>query len=365
MIITPLYLVEKGVPVPIVTLIIGIGNLPWIFKFFWGGVIDHFINKGRKIFTIYGSLLTAICLFLIAITDFNFYIIIYSILIVIGYIGICFIDVSADAWVISITKKEERGKLNGVMNIGRSLGVSIGAVVLTTISDTFNYMSSFILAGFIIIIFLIFPLITDKDKAVIKKEKITNLLKNEFKKPLNQLSSIYFFIVALNPGLLGVIIIIYANIVLDLSTTQIGLLSSAMLVFIIPGSIIGGIITDKFGRKKTLSVLITISIVFSALLILTFNWLLLFIIYGLFSFIGAGLAASNSAFMMDMTKKEIGGTQFSIYSSIYNAGFIITTAIGGILVETFNYSFVFILSSLLLIPALIIIYKIKKTESKN
>lgn len=365
MIITPLYLVEKGVSVPLVTLIIGLGNLPWIFKFFWGGVVDHFIYKGRRIFTIYGSLITVICLFLIAIFDYNFFIIIYSILVVFGYIGICFLDVSADAWVINITKKQERGKINGAMSIGRSLGVSMGAIVLTVVSDMYDFKVSFLLAGFIILFFLIFPFLTDKDKAIIKKEKLMYILKTEFKISLNQLSSIYFFIVALNPGLIGAIIIIYANIVLNLSSTQIGVLSSAMLFFIIPGSLIGGIITDKFGRIKILYLLIGLNILFSVFLIFVFNWILLFIIYGLFSFITGGLAVANNAFMMDRTNKKIGGTQFSIYSSIYNAGFIITAAIGGTLVEIFDYSIVFILSSLLLIPALIIIYMIKKTESKK
>ena len=362
MIITPLYLVDKGVSLPLVTLIIGIGNLPWIFKFFWGGVVDHFRNKGRRIFTIYGSLITAISLFLIAISDYNFYIITYSILVIIGYIGICFLDVSADAWAIDITQKEERGKINGAMNIGRSLGVSIGAIGLTIVSDTFDFMTSYLLAGFIILLFLIFPHMTDKDRALIKKEKLIHILKIEFRKPLNLLSSTYFFIIALNPGLIGAIIVIYANNVLNLSSTEIGLLSSAIILFIIPGSLIGGIITDKYGRKKTLYLFIVLNIVFSIFLVFTFNWILLFIIYGLFSFISGGLAVTNSALMMDMTNKKIGGTQFSIYSSIYNAGFIMTAAVGGTLVEAFDYSIVFILSGLLMIPAVLVLYQVKRKE---
>jgi MFS family permease len=365
MIITPLYLVEKDISVPLITIIIGIGNLPWIFKFFLGGVIDYFINKGRKIFTVYGSLISITCLFLIAISDYNFYLILYSILIIIGYIGICFIDVSADAWVIEITKKEERGKINGIMNVGRALGTSIGAIILTIVADIYDFMTTFLLAGLIILLFLLFPLLTKKDKVIVKDYKLLNILKKEFKNPINQLSSIYFFIVALNPGLIGAIIILYANIVLDLSTTQIGLLSSALLIFIIPGSIIGGIITDKFGRKKTLYFLIGLNIVFSALLIFTYNWIFLFIIYGLFSFVTGGLAAANSSLMMDMTNKEIGATQFSLYSSIFNAGFVITAAIGGTLVEAFDFSIVFILSGLLLVPAVFVLYKIKKRESKK
>jgi MFS family permease len=248
------------------------------------------------------------------------------------------------------------------MSIGRSFGISIGAIALTIVSDTFDFMYSYILAGLIVLLFLIFPIIANKEKITFKKEKTINILKAEFKKPLNLLSSIYFFIIALNPGLLGAIIIIYANIVLNLSSTEIGLLSSAIIIFIIPGSLIGGIISDKYGRKKTLYSLIVLTIFFSILLVLTFNWILLFIIYGIYSFISGGLGVTNSALMMDMTNKKIGGTQFSIYSSIYNAGFIMMAAIGGTLVEIFDYSIVFILSGLLMIPAALILYQIRRKD---
>ena len=40
--VTPLYLVEKNVPIPIITLVMGIGELPWALKFVWGGIIDFY-----------------------------------------------------------------------------------------------------------------------------------------------------------------------------------------------------------------------------------------------------------------------------------------------------------------------------------
>jgi hypothetical protein len=57
LIVTPLYLLDKGVPLPLVTLIGGIGYLPWGLKFVWGGIIDFYHKYGRKKFAIAGTML--------------------------------------------------------------------------------------------------------------------------------------------------------------------------------------------------------------------------------------------------------------------------------------------------------------------
>jgi MFS family permease len=57
MTIIPLYFVEKAVSLPLTTLVVGIAMLPWSFKFFWGGFVDYFIQRGRRLFIILGALL--------------------------------------------------------------------------------------------------------------------------------------------------------------------------------------------------------------------------------------------------------------------------------------------------------------------
>ena len=50
MVILPIYFLEKGLSLPLTTLIVGIVGIPWMIKFVYGGIVDNFIRFGRKIF---------------------------------------------------------------------------------------------------------------------------------------------------------------------------------------------------------------------------------------------------------------------------------------------------------------------------
>ena len=45
-VVTTLYLREQGISIPLTTLIIGVVNIPWILKFIWGPIVDHFNKYG-------------------------------------------------------------------------------------------------------------------------------------------------------------------------------------------------------------------------------------------------------------------------------------------------------------------------------
>ena len=69
LLVTPLYLLEKNVSLPIITLVMGIGELPWALKFIWGGIIDFYHKFGRKKFTIFGTILGALGFLLLSFID--------------------------------------------------------------------------------------------------------------------------------------------------------------------------------------------------------------------------------------------------------------------------------------------------------
>ena len=67
--ILPLYFLEKGISPDIATLVIGIAATPMIVKFFWGGIVDSFIQSGRRMFIIVGGLTSIFSLFIISFVD--------------------------------------------------------------------------------------------------------------------------------------------------------------------------------------------------------------------------------------------------------------------------------------------------------
>ena len=151
LIVGALYLIEKNVPIPIVTLIAGITYIPWGLKFIWGGIIDYFHKYGRKKFAIFGAIIGGIGFLILSIIDLYFSLILYIICIMIGYAGIGFLDSATDAWAIDISKKEERGKINSSMIIGQWIGKYLGALLIIFIGVSFGYNISFMIIGFIIL----------------------------------------------------------------------------------------------------------------------------------------------------------------------------------------------------------------------
>ena len=280
--VTPLYLLEKNVPIPIITLVMAIGELPWAMKFIWGGIIDFYHKHGRKKFTIFGTIIGALGFLALALIDQFFSIIFFALFLFIGHMGVGFLDAGADAWAIDISTKNDRGKINASMNIGSAASGSIGGPILIIIGVNFGYNISFFIAGLIILFFTLIPMLVEYKPRKIDKLEIWPLIKEEFRKKSTRYTTLYFFISVLSPALLLTIIVIYAKTVLLWDDTFIALVGIILLFGgTIPGSLIGGFFADKFGRKKTLYIFLILSIFFSISLMFTTDTYILITLVGI------------------------------------------------------------------------------------
>ena len=358
-IIVPLYLIEKNVPIPIITLVMGIGELPWGVKFIWGGIIDFYHKYGRKKFTVYGTFVGAICFLILAIVDQYFSIISFTFFLFIGHVGICFLDTSADAWAIDITKKGERGKINASMQAGKMISNQLFAPILIIIGVTLGYYISFIIIGLIIMTTSIFPISIKYTNRKIKQVKIWSLMKNEFKKKSTKITTLYLFLSVLNPGIIVALIVLYGKTVLNLDDMTIGLIGAFLIIAIVPGAYIGGFLSDKLGRKPPLFIFFMIIFFTSLGFIFTTDVILSIILLAIIEFAWSALYPINWALLMDITNPKIGAAEFSVISSIINLGDIGTNAIAGTLVVLIGFQNVFLLSAILVIPAVSILYNLK------
>jgi hypothetical protein len=54
-VIIPIYLLDKGISIPLATLVAGVSGAPWYLKFVFGPTTDYFYQFGRKPFIIGGG----------------------------------------------------------------------------------------------------------------------------------------------------------------------------------------------------------------------------------------------------------------------------------------------------------------------
>jgi MFS family permease len=361
---TLLYLREKAIPIPVTTLIVGIVNIPWMLKFIWGPVIDYFKRFGRKTFIILGGTLSVSCMFLVSLVDPSVSLLPFTILIFLSHVGIGFIDVSTDAWAIDVSTDKDRGKINGSMFAGQYSAWAIGAAVFPVIGSLYGYSSVYLINAVLILLILIFPFIVKETVLSKVKQKIVSLVFKEFKKKTVLLVALFSPLVFMNEGIMSYVMPIYMRDGLGISDVQIGFISMILPAFLAVGSLFGGVITDKIGRKSALYIFIGLNLVFTASLVFADTWWKLSVIYGVIGFLMGGHSTVSCALFMDVTNPRIGATQYGILTGIANVGLNGGGMITGSLVVALGFSRTFLYAAWVFGPALLVLYfiRIKKVS---
>jgi len=176
--------------------------------------------------------------------------------------------------------------------------------------------------------------------------------------------AIFSPLVFMNEGIMSFVMPIYMRDGLGVSDVQIGFISMIFPIFLAVGSLIGGVVTDKIGRKSALYFFIGFNIVFTACLIFANTWWKLSIIYGIIGFLMGGHSTASCALFMDVTNPRIGATQYGILTGIANVGLNGGGMITGSLVVTLGFARTFLYAAWVFGPALLVLYfiKIKKTR---
>jgi MFS family permease len=365
-VILPLYFNDIGISATILGIIIAIITLPMVLKFVFGGIIDHFIRYGRKIFVIIGGFTTVICFFILGFIDPATALIPFSIIFFIGVCGIGFLDVSADAWAIETAREDERGKINGVMFAGIFVGLSIGSLIFTQIIDIYGYSAVFFVASIIVFLIILFPLfVEDVRKVFKKKQKVGKLLLKEFKRKSIQVISIFAPISAISGGIILLLAPVYMANILFLVPTQIGMISMISPIATIIGCLLWGTIADKLGRKKTLYIVLFGSLISTAFLFFAGTWYLFLIIYTIIGFFFGGYYVVGCALLMDVTNPAIAASQFSILTALFNLGEMgIGHGLAGIMVDTLGYRRVFLYSAIFYGISILLLYFVRGEKIK-
>lgn len=363
--IVSFYLSDKGIPIPIVTAIAAGSLIPWTLKFFWGIIADRLIKYGRKKFIILGGLIGAFGLFCLIFIDPAVSLIPFAFFLIISHIGVSFLDVTADAWAIQISEEKERGRIAGSMYSGLFFGQASSAIFLAYVASIYGYNAAFIIAGLLILLLLIFPMFV-KDTAIVKKrQKIRKIIVREYKKRITQLITILAPIASISGGIMYFVVPLYMKNELNLTLAQTGILASIFPLMMGVGAFVGGVITDKMGRKFAMYLFFGGSTIIFASLVLGTEWITFTIIYGLVGLMIGGYHAAICALIMDITNPKIAATQYSLITSIFNVGEWTGGTLGGTLVSLLGYGRAFLFSGWFFGPALIVIYFIKIKKSKT
>ena len=372
------WLTDEGISKSTIGLFALVG-LPYSLKFLWAPFFDRYVisklgrRRGWLIISQVLLILSIIGLGLTNPTLNPFNVAVLALL-------VTFFSASQDI-VIDAFRRESLH--DNEQTLGASayvLGYRVGALAAGAggliLADLMSYQYVYSIMAVIMIIGVITTLLAEEPEAVGEPSSFINAVKNpfiEFFQRFKDKDNTNLTV----PILILMFILLYkvgdtmahslsTNFYLDIgfTKTEIGTVVKVFgLVATLIGAFLGGIISLRIGLFKSLIMFGLFQAIatlgFAALAIIGNNILALMVVISLEN-LAAGMGyTAYLAFIANMTNKEFTATQFALMTAIMSLPRTIFSGSSGFLVELFDWELYFVFCSLIAIPALIILSKLR------
>jgi len=356
-----------------------IGLLPLLvisvsLKFLWAPLIDRysFSRWGHYrfwiiFFQLWVVSITALCSLLNLETQLPLILVGLALLAV----GCASQDIATDALALRLLEPKERGFGNAIQGIGGSLGMMIGGGGMLILLNRWGWTASLLALAAVMVIALI-PVLYYREP----RQGIFLLPETKLAKAGGWLAYFNIFIqFCRRPGIgLWLLILGLYAAAHNLSATMfrpllvdmglslsdigslLGIFGTGMTML---GALSAGLFIPKWGRKRSLITAVSLSLVgLLSYFLPTFGLTHLPVLYVIvsFAFFSLGMMSTTSfTIMMDKSRPEVAGTDYTIQASIIGLGGILSAALSGVLAAAIGYQGVFATSILLLLSCMALI----------
>jgi PAT family beta-lactamase induction signal transducer AmpG len=372
------WLTDEGISKSTIGLFALVG-LPYSLKFLWAPFFDRYvINKlgRRRGWLIVSQILLIVSIIGLGLTNPALNPLNVAVLALL----VTFFSASQDI-VIDAFRRESLH--DNEQTLGASayvLGYRIGALAAGAggliLADMMSYQYVYSIMAAIMIIGVVTTLLAEEPETVGEPSSFINAVKNPFIEFFQRFKDKNNTNVMV-PILILMFILLYkvgdtmahslsTNFYLDIgfTKTEIGTVVKVFgLVATLIGAFLGGIISIKIGLFRSLIIFGLFQAIatlgFAALAIIGNSILALMVVISLEN-LAAGMGyTAYLAFIANMTNKEFTATQFALMTAIMSLPRTIFSGSSGFLVELFDWELYFVFCSLIAIPALIILSKLR------
>jgi PAT family beta-lactamase induction signal transducer AmpG len=369
--------------------------LPWAFKWAVGPFVDTFSSErfGRRRTWIFLMQLGMMATLVVAMgVDFVGELALFTAIIFLHNAFGATQDVAIDALAVSVLPEDERGAANGFMFAGASIGQTIGGSGVLFLTAVMPFASTylFVVASILgITLFVVLPL---REKAGPRLAEGARAARNVGRELATFVRDAWRAFTGSRAALVGVVyavlpagayalsLALQSNLAVELGLddNEVAQLNLYTTLIFAPACILGGWLSDRFGRRSTLALFVFLTVLPtlwlawtmwqagwimpvdmkmanrptpSTVLIVTF-WAAC-IVYNVFQGLYYGI---RSALFMDITTPAVAATQFTAYMALMNLCISYTATWQGYVVERIGYPSTLVLDSvvglfgLLLLP---------------
>jgi PAT family beta-lactamase induction signal transducer AmpG len=258
-------------------------------------------------------------------------------------------DVGTDALAIDLLPENERGRANGLMAAGKFAGVVVGGQGLLWVAQAAGWPVAFAAA----IALLLVPsslVIAARETGAAARPSSLGVALRSFTGRTVMLAALFAFAVDWCDSLLFPLTYPLFQHELGYSEQQLASLATLGGVVAALGSLAGGVLCDRWGRRRTLFhgclalAAVNLSFALGHQVWSHYAVLVAFTVAG--GAAGGMVYAATVALLMDLTDPRLGATQFQIYMSLLNARSATAARLGGGLAERLPAPFMFGLGAL-------------------
>ncbi|MCD4672682.1 MAG: MFS transporter [Anaerolineaceae bacterium] len=350
-----LYFLSRGLSMTSVGIFASIAMIPFVIKVFLGMLSDkvNLLGLGhRKPYILLGLTVQVVCLIIVPFIDPAKY---YWGFVAIAFVlqmGMALYDTCTDGLALDTIPEDEQGTIQTFMVGGRALGVVVTASVVGLLAQNVSWAAVFWLLAVFTLVPI--PMVLRVKEAARPVErsfdwKAFAAFKQKTIIALAALGFVFFLIIAganqiVNP---------YLQERFNISLSQAGYLTTVWGIGVVLGSVIGGQLIQRVGRKRATWISIAVSVI--GILPLAFipaawwAWLLV----GLFGLSYGTYQTIYFALAMGYTDSRIAASMFSILMAVTNVAQGVGMALSGFLADSaMGYTGVFILLALLNVIAI-------------
>ena len=370
--------------------------LPWAFKWAFGPFVDVFRSQRfghRRGWILLTQVMMALTLAALVFVPLPTGLAIFTAILLVHNTFGAIQDVAIDSLAVNTLTEDERGLANGLMFAGAAIGQAIGGsgVLLTTSLIPFQ-STFFIVAGMIVLVttFVVLPMKEAVVGAFVPPEGVTRMRAavgemrsfavqsfRSFVGTSGAFRGVFFSLLPAGAMSLGLALQTNLAVELGMPDDQVGALNLWTNVTSAVFMIIGGWLSDKLGRRMTL----TWYMVGMSLPVLYLMWILqragyvmpratgaaaipalitqLWIANIFYAVFQGLMYGTRSAIMMDVTNPRVAATQFTAYMAMANLSIAFAASWQGVAIEAWGYPTTLLVDALagpvccLLLPAMV------------